>query len=191
MVPREQAVRAATTSRSLAALRMTRFRFPSLSPVTREELIGIGRVRELHLLGVVIDLATRARPHGGDTETHRFSEPGGVLERRARLVLTLAGAHPVHLVARRHARDRHRHHGAGVADRAARRVEARIVSIGFVDEDSLITHEDAAAFRHELHVIGQALRTRRIESTIIPEQLDRTTLADGREVVVDRGRHGI
>src|SRR5438067_7699217 len=76
----------------------THLQLPPLAILARQKLVGLGRVRELHRVRVVVQLAPLPRPQSGDPQHHRLVQLSAILEWRARCRFTLARAHPVHLV---------------------------------------------------------------------------------------------
>src|SRR5262249_56365230 len=60
---------------------------PAVAVLAAEEVVGVLRVRDSHVLRVVIDLRAPAKRH--DAEEHDLDEPRGVRERARRLAVPL------------------------------------------------------------------------------------------------------
>src|SRR2546428_4871062 len=77
-----------------------RLQAPALAVFALQILVGVGDVRDLALLAVVVDALALAGLHGHDAEEHRFGQAAGVLEWAGGFLLALDGVDPVHPVFR-------------------------------------------------------------------------------------------
>src|SRR5262245_52986935 len=73
---------------------------PALAVFALQILVGVGDVRDLALLAVVVDALALTGLHGHDAEEHRLGQAAGVFEGAGSLLLALDGVDPVHPVLR-------------------------------------------------------------------------------------------
>src|SRR5262245_45960403 len=73
---------------------------PAFAVFALQILVGVGDVRDLALLAVVVDALALTGLHGHDAEEHRFGQAAGVFEGAGSLLLALNGVDPVHPVLR-------------------------------------------------------------------------------------------